>query len=124
MRQTEMKEVLAELDGGTLLDKIQTILSDVAANSVNHESKGKVTLNMTMQPIKGSSQVNLIVDVDYKRPRNRGMLSETYRVEHPVFVNQGGKITVLPENPLKMAAQRDAFVDDSAAEQQHRQQQD
>lgn len=109
MRPTDIAEVLQSLEAGTFLDKVQAVVSDVAAASVNLQSTGKFSLEFTLKPIGESSQVNLGVKLKYTRPRERGELVETHTIVSPMFVNKGGKVTLMPEDPLKQMDQLDAF---------------
>lgn len=102
MRQTDIKDLLESQDGGTLKEKIESILSDVAAAVVDNGKPGTVVLEMNMTRIKNSSQINLATKLKYKRPRPRGHIAENYETDTPMFVNQGGKVTLFAEDQTDM----------------------
>lgn len=106
MRPTDITDLLESQDGGSFKEKIEAILSDVAAAVIDHGRTGEIVLKMNLEQISNSSQVNVKSKLTYKRPRPRGEVSESYATVTPMYVNSGGKVTLFAEDQADMFAQR------------------
>ncbi len=103
---TSITELLAELNGGTVEQLFNLAISDAAANVLEFDKKGKVTLTIDMSRIGESQQVNAVSTLSYKIPTKRGSRSEDYGIDTPLYVGAGGRLTVLPDNQIDMLTKR------------------
>jgi hypothetical protein len=97
---TDISELLPELHGGVLIEKINRALSAVALGVVYTESKkrsGKVTIEFELQQIGDSHQVAMTHKIAWTAPTNRGKKSETDVSDTPLHVGRGGRLTTYPE---------------------------
>ncbi len=62
-----------------------------------HETKGKVSLNTEIEPFD-ENRVKIKHKLSYVRPTNRGKISEEDTTETPMYVNRGGRLTILQED--------------------------
>lgn len=95
-RSTDVQAFIGELDGGVFETKIGAVLSEVASGVMNTKTKGKVSLNLEIEPFdenRVKSNTN-----SYVRPTNRGKISEEDTTETPMYVNRGGRLTILQED--------------------------
>ncbi|WP_435300770.1 hypothetical protein [Escherichia coli] len=88
---------IGELDGGVFETKIGAVLSEVASGVMNTKTKGKVSLNLEIEPFD-ESRVKIKHKLSYVRPTNRGKISEEDTTETPMYVNRGGRLTILQED--------------------------
>lgn len=86
-RSTNVQAFIGELDGGVFETKIGAVLSEVASGVMNTKTKGKVSLNLEIKH-----------KLSYVRPTNRGKISEEDTTETPMYVNRGGRLTILQED--------------------------
>lgn len=86
-RSTDVQAFIGELDGGVFETKIGAVLSEVASGVMNTKTKGKVSLNLKIKH-----------KLSYVRPTNRGKISEEDTTETPMYVNRGGRLTILQED--------------------------
>ncbi len=86
-RSTDVQAFIGELDGGVFETKIGAVLSEVASGVMNTKTKGKVSLNLEIEH-----------KLSYVRPTNRGKISEEDTTETPMYVNRGGRLTILQED--------------------------
>lgn len=88
---------IGELDGGVFETKIGAVLSEVASGVMNTKTKGKVSLNLEIEPFD-ENRVKIKHKLSYVRPTNRGKISEEDTTETPMYVNRGGRLTILQED--------------------------
>ena len=91
-RSTDVQAFIGELDGGVFETKIGAVLSEVASGVMNTKTKGKVSLNLEIEPFD-ENRVKIKHKLSYVRPTNRGKITET-----PMYVNRGGRLTILQED--------------------------
>ncbi|ELY3545867.1 hypothetical protein SMX40_003422 [Cronobacter turicensis] len=103
-RLTKVPEFLGELDGGVFENKIALALSEVAFGVLNNGTKGKVTVTFELDRMSNSVEEKRVMikhKLSYMRPTPRGKSSEENTTETPMYVNRGGKnsllISVKPE---------------------------
>ncbi|EKQ6287723.1 hypothetical protein [Escherichia coli] len=77
-RSTDVQAFIGELDGGVFETKIGAVLSEVASGVMN--------------------RVKIKHKLSYVRPTNRGKISEEDTTETPMYVNRGGRLTILQED--------------------------
>lgn len=99
---TDINEFLGELNAGVYKDKVQHVLSQVALAVVNHGGKGKVTLEFDFKQINNSDRVHIDHKLKYSAPRRTGKFSEEDSTSTPMYVNQGGKLTLFSEQQNDM----------------------
>ena len=74
-RSTDVQAFIGELDGGVFETKIGAVLSEVASGVMNTKTKGKVSLNLEIEPFD-ENRVKIKHKLSYVRPTNRGKISE------------------------------------------------
>ncbi|WP_079839259.1 protein YfdP, partial [Salmonella enterica] len=94
---TDVQAFIGELDGGVFETKIGAVLSEVASGVMNTKTKGKVSLNLEIEPFD-ENRVKIKHKLSYVRPTNRGKISEEDTTETPMYVNRGGRLTILQED--------------------------
>ena len=100
-RLTKVPDFLGELDGGVFENKIAVALSEVAFGVLNNGQKGKVTLTFEIDRMSNSveeKRVKIKHRLNYSTPTPRGKASEEDTTETPMWVNKGGKLTILQED--------------------------
>lgn len=99
MKPTDTAEFISELNAGVFADQIGRALSDVAAGVVNHSKVGSVTITFNLKQIANSHQVTVNHKLAYKVPTKRGNYSEDTTLDTPMYVGEGGRLTLFPETP-------------------------
>lgn len=110
LKTTDFRDLLAELHGGVLIDKINRALSEVALGVCYSDAKkptGEVVLKMTLTPIGDSAQVAMAHSLSFVCPTARGKRSETETTETPLHVGKRGRLTAYPEKQDDFFATRD-----------------
>ncbi len=69
-RSTDVQAFIGELDGGVFETKIGAVLSEVASGVMNTKTKGKVSLNLEIEPFD-ENRVKIKHKLSYVRPRLR-----------------------------------------------------
>ena len=98
-------ELLEALDAGIFQQKFDKALRDVALGVVTQGRVGKVTLEFKIERIGESSQVNMSHKVKYDKPTARGKVVEEDTTETPLYVNRGGKMTLIPDSQEQFSFQ-------------------
>lgn len=112
--RTNVEDFISELDGGLFVEKLGQALSDVAAGTIDHgkgRKKGKLVLELDIQQIGESHQVQISHTLKVSRPTLRGKATEEDTTTTPMYVGKGGKMTIAPD------AQMD-FLKTQATEEQ------
>ena len=86
---------LRQAPGGTRHHNF--MLCEVASGVMNTKTKGKVSLNLEIEPFD-ENRVKIKHKLSYVRPTNRGKISEEDTTETPMYVNRGGRLTILQED--------------------------
>lgn len=95
--QNDIQKILGELEGGTLIAKLQHMISEVALGQITHGSgnrKGKICLELTFAKVGENDQVMIQSKVDYKALTKRGAKGETASNETPMFVGKHGILSI------------------------------
>lgn len=66
-RSTDVQAFIGELDGGVFETKIGAVLSEVASGVMNTKTKGKVSLNLEIEPFD-ENRVKIKHKLSYVRP--------------------------------------------------------
>jgi hypothetical protein len=99
MKATNTAEFIGELNAGVFADQIGHALSEVAAGVVDNSKVGTVTVTFTLKQIASSHQVAINHKLSYKVPTKRGSRSEDTALDTPMYVGEGGRLTLFPETP-------------------------
>lgn len=100
-RMTNVPDFLGELDAGVFINKIAGALNTAALGVLNNGSKGKVVLTFDIDRMGNSIEEKRVMikhKLQYITPTLRGKVSEEDTTETPMFVNRGGKLTILQED--------------------------
>ncbi|MEC6724372.1 hypothetical protein [Klebsiella pneumoniae] len=100
-RMTNVPDFLGELDAGVFINKIAGALNTAALGVLNNGSKGKVVLTFDIDRMGNSIEEKRFMikhKLQYITPTPRGKVSEEDTTETPMFVNRGGKLTILQED--------------------------
>lgn len=100
-RMTVVPNFLGELDAGVFMNKIAAALNTTALGVLNNGNKGKVTLTFDLDRMSNSTEEKRVMikhKLQYSCPTPRGKTSEEDTTETPMFVNRGGKLTILQED--------------------------
>ena len=95
-RMTVVPDFLGELDAGVFMNKIAAALNTTALGT-----KGKVVLTFDIERMGNSveeKRVKIKHKLNYVTPTPRGKASEEDTTETPMWVNKGGKLTILQED--------------------------
>ncbi|WP_279047297.1 hypothetical protein [Cedecea davisae] len=100
-RMTVVPEFLEELDAGVFINKIAASLNNTALGVLNNGGKGKVVLTFDLERMGNSveeKRVKIKHKLQYTTPTPRGKATEEDTTETPMWVNRGGKLTILQED--------------------------
>lgn len=100
-RMTVVPDFLGELDAGVFMNKIAAALNTTALGVLNNGNKGKVVLTFDFERMGNSveeKRVKIKHKLNYSTPTPRGKASEEDTTETPMWVNKGGKLTILQED--------------------------
>ncbi|MEZ2603138.1 hypothetical protein [Kluyvera intermedia] len=100
-RMTVVPDFLGELDAGVFMKKIAAALNTTALGVLNNGNKGKVTLTFDLDRMSNSTEEKRVMikhKLQYSCPTPRGKTSEEDTTETPMYVNRGGKLTILQED--------------------------
>ncbi|WP_414430816.1 hypothetical protein ACMG4M_05150 [Alcanivorax sp. IL3] len=98
--RTNVEDFISELDGGVFVKKLGQALSDVATGTIDHgkgRKKGKLVLELDIQQIGESHQVQISHTLKVSRPTLRGKATEEDTTTTPMYVGKGGKMTIAPD---------------------------
>ena len=96
-RSTDVQAFIGELDGGVFEPKSAAVRREGRAGVRNTKPNGKVSLNLEIEPFD-ENRVKIKHKLSYVRPTNRGKISEEDTTETPMYVNRGGRLTILQED--------------------------
>lgn len=99
MKATNTTEFISDLNAGVFADQIGHALSEVAAGVVETGKVGTVTIIFTMKQIASSHQVEINQKLTYRAPTRRGDRSENTVMDTPMYVGEGGQLTLFPRTP-------------------------
>lgn len=100
-RMTVVPDFLGELDAGVFMNKIAAALNTAALGVLNNGSKGKVVLTFDLDRMSNSTEEKRVMikhKLQYTCPTPRGKTTEEDTTETPMYVNRGGKLTILQED--------------------------
>ncbi|EMP0108367.1 hypothetical protein RQD30_001796 [Acinetobacter baumannii] len=94
---TDVPQFLSDLKGGVAEKQLGLFLSTVAGAVITHGKAGKVTLELTINQISDSNQVEVAHKINFKVPTETGDKTENASGKTPMHVLQGGKLSLMPE---------------------------
>jgi len=98
MKPTNTPEFFDNLNAGVFSQQLGRALSDVAANVIEHNKKGKVIITLDIEQIGESHQVNIRHKLDYQMPTKRGSRREDTAQDTPMYLTKNG-LDVFPRDP-------------------------
>lgn len=110
MSATNTSEFINDLDGGVFEQKLGHVLSEVAAGVIDHNVQGKVVITLDLKRIGKSYQVEIKHKLSYKKPTSKGDISENNTTITPMYVGDGGKLSLFPEGQEQLFTKRDEAV--------------
>jgi hypothetical protein len=99
---TNVEKFIDELDAGVFAEKLSQMLSDAAGATIDHGRKSKVIIELTMEQIASSHQVNVTHVLKYERPTGKGDIRERNKTATPMYVGSRGALSFFPENQSQM----------------------
>ena len=119
--KTDFQGLLQDLYGGVLIEQINHLLTDIAANVVTHGKKGELTLKLKIEQIGDANQVRMKHSIKAITPKARGRVTEENETETPLHVGRGGVMTLFPDTQGKfeMGAGAATGTPDSHKSQPH-----
>lgn len=102
----DVENFIGELDAGVFQEKLSRVLSDVAANIMDHERKGNANVKFEMTKT-GSCQVKVAAKISFEHPTLRGKKTETDSTETVMYISKtpgesGVNLTLFPPNQTQM----------------------
>ncbi|WP_318826008.1 hypothetical protein [Providencia sp. PROV252] len=100
-RKTNIPEFLGELDAGIFENKVAAVLNDVALGVIKHAGKGKVIIEMDISRMNNSIEEKRVLiqhKLKFTAPTPKGKRSEEDTTETPMYVNKGGKLSIMQED--------------------------
>lgn len=107
-KPTDVPQFINDLDAGIIEEQLASIISEAAAAVINiSEHRPKVTSKVTLdlkfaRNGNAANQVLVAVKLDYKIPKMHGTQSEDRTKVIPMYVNEGGRVTLFPDNQNDM----------------------
>ena len=92
--QITLNDTLQEFDAGIFVNKVHEALKKVALGVVNHNKKGTVTIQIDLERIGETEQVQIIHTVKYSQPTKRGKITEDNATSTPMHINRFGDLTI------------------------------
>lgn len=102
---TDVADFIAELDGGHFDRMASVALSETAAGVVDQERKGKVTITLVFEPVKGTAQVRVSHITKFEKPTMSGTAWEEARGATVMHVGRGGKLSLAQPSLLEAQVQ-------------------
>lgn len=100
---TDVPEFVSDLDGGQFERMLSIALSKVAASVVDREKKGKVSIDLAFEHIKGTHQVRIAHVVKFVQPTMSGKVAEEASGATVLHVGRYGALSLAQPDLLKGA---------------------
>lgn len=101
----EFTETIQDFDGGVFAEKVSRGLAATALGTVNYGErgkKGKVTIELTLERIGESSQVQIDHKVVTTIPQPRGKVSEEDTTQTAMYVGKAGVLSIAPADQIAL----------------------
>lgn len=118
-KEYDVHQTLEDFDAGVYMQKVTRALCEAAMAAVTHGKKANVTLSIDLTQIKKTHQVSVDHTLKYHRPTTHGKVSEENTTNSVMHVNQGGRLSIVPEAQAAMD-----FSDPEATRPHHYQDQE
>lgn len=92
--QTDVTELLGDLDGGQFERRLGLALSQVAAAVVDNQRQGEITVKFKFTAIPNTHQVRCDHAIDFKRPTMHGVAGEKDTLSTVLYVGQFGRLSL------------------------------
>jgi hypothetical protein len=89
-------ELLSDLNGGVFLEQLAVALRESALGVAVTGKAGSVTVKLSLKRIGESNQVICSHTLDFVRPTEKGKKSESSTTDTPLYVSQGGVLSLFP----------------------------
>lgn len=109
---TDVQLFIESLNAGVLMEQMGNVLSQVAQAVHDTDKQGEVTLKLKFKSMGGGQQIMCEHDLSYKKPKDKGAISENDTSNTPMYVGTLGRMTLYPER------QEDAFMGDEKRTQE------
>lgn len=103
---TDVSEFVTDLDGGQFDRMLSVALSKVASSVVDREKKGKVTIDLSFEHIKGTHQVRVAHSIKFVQPTMSGKASEEAGGATVLHVGRYGALSLAQPSLLEENKQR------------------
>ena len=113
LKPTDTTKFLTELTGGAFSDQIGHALSDVAESVTATGKKGQVVITLDIEQMgdKESSQVGIKHKLTYTAPERFGSRKEDYTRKTPMYVNNGGEMSLFANHTADIFDQTNQETD-------------
>jgi len=101
-KPTDIPQFISELGAGVVEEKLAYILSDVARSVLANQKMGEVSLSLKIKQVGSTDQVNVEHKIAYKKPKQRGAITEDDVQDTILYCNEGFNLTQFPENQTDM----------------------
>lgn len=101
MEETQLTELLPELNAGIFQAQLEEAIKEVVTGVVATDKQGGFTLSFKLKPIKGSAQLRMQHTLKYTRPTTNGSQVTDETTDTVLFANPRGQLSVEPFNQLK-----------------------
>lgn len=102
MSETDVGQLLSDLDAGSFEQKMGVVISDVASGVIEHGRSGKVQVTLTFKQLGSSNQMMIEHELNYVSPTRNGERGEKNKTQTPVHVNVDGDVTLFPKNQSQL----------------------
>ncbi|MGB5118839.1 MAG: hypothetical protein WBO26_18095 [Providencia rettgeri] len=102
-RKTNVPDFLSELDAGTFQNKISAALNLVGGGVNKNGGTGEIQIVFKITQFD-ENRVKVSHKLKFVTPTRRGKQSEEDTTETPMYVNKGGKLTILQEDQGQLFA--------------------
>jgi hypothetical protein len=96
---------LAELDAGLFLLKLSRAVAESALAVAEHGDKGRkavIKIELTLERIGDSRQLELTHKLAYSKPTRRGKTAEEDITVTPLYVTRKGELAITPDTQLPL----------------------
>lgn len=103
LKPTNVAEFLGELYGGVVDEKLSIMLSQLGERVTLTEKGGELHIKLKFKPLS-ATQVSIEHDIGFTIPKqdDKGTVKENSVKETIMYVNDGGNMSLFPENQTDM----------------------
>lgn len=105
---TDVTQLISDLDGGVLEEKLQHAIEEVAGAVHEYNRAGTVTLKFDIKALGSGNALQADHTISYSRPTLHGKSSEEDKTSSPIYVGPRGAVSAMPNDPAHdLFAQRE-----------------